>query len=78
MSNKINLLLSSKFDICLYVIILRRATLLTRMVISTVMSVTAADLGNNKLIFINLSTLFYSKAHHAAISNLKKSAVFCD
>ena len=42
------------------------------------MNVTAADLGNNKLIFINLSTLFYSKAHHAAISNLKKSAVFCD
>ena len=40
------------------------------------MSVTAADLGNNKLIFINLSTLFYSKAHHAAISKLKKSAVF--
>lgn len=42
------------------------------------MSVTAADLGNNKLIFISLSTLFYSKAHHAATSNLKKSAVFCD
>lgn len=42
------------------------------------MSVTAADLGNNKLIFINLSTLFYSKADHAAISKLKKSAVFCD
>ncbi|MDW0221463.1 MAG: hypothetical protein QOG24_11180, partial [Nitrososphaeraceae archaeon] len=59
-------------------IILRRTTLLTRMVISTVMSVTAADLGNNKLIFINLSTLFYSKADHAAISKLKKSAVFCD
>ncbi len=38
---------------------------------------TAADLGNNKLIF-SLSTLFYSKAHHAAISKLKKSAVFCD
>ena len=42
------------------------------------MSVTAADLGNNKLIFINLSTLFYNKAHHAGISKLKKSAVFCD
>jgi len=45
---------------------------------STVMSVTAAHLRNNKLIFISLSTLFYSKAHHAAISNLRKSAVFCD
>ena len=30
-----------------YVIILRRTTLLTRMVISTVMSMSAADLGNN-------------------------------
>jgi hypothetical protein len=71
MSNKINLLFS-KSDYVFYVIILRRITLLTRTVISTGMSVTAVDLGNNKLIFINLSTLFYSKAHPTAISKLKK------